>query len=68
MNMKPTLKYYILVALAVVAMLMVTIIVAVPKLVLASHMLTELLLATIVGTIIICTGIIVSKIEDIKNK
>lgn len=66
--MKPTLKYYILVALAVVAMLMVTIIAAVPKLVLASHMLTELLLAIIVGTIIICTGIIVSKIEDIKNK
>ena len=66
--MKPTLKYYILVALAVVAMLMVTRIVAVPKLVLASHMLIELLLALIIGVIIVCTGIIVSKLEDTKNK
>ena len=62
--MKSTLKYYILVALAVVAMLMITIIVAVPKLVLASHMLTELLLALVIGVIIVCTGIIVSKLEN----
>ena len=62
--MKSTLKYYILVALAVVAMLMITIIVAVPKFVLASHMLTELLLALVIGVIIVCTGIIVSKLEN----
>lgn len=62
--MKSTLKYYILVALAVVTMLMITIIVAVPKLVLASHMLTELLLALVIGVIIVCTGIIVSKLEN----
>ena len=65
--MKSTVKYYILIAVAIAVMISVTVFVAVPKLNIASQLLTTFMFSLVIGVIIVCTGIIVSKLEDIKN-